>query len=267
MLRTGGISDGPKANTISGTIYDANGNKFHVPGATVIVHALGEIGSIGDEDAAYNIPMDDNSHFEAQVKNGLYKLHARAFMQLNSRKVCIDVAPADGKPYDLEQASKPGIVKDYKLMLTGLAPGGDTHNVEDYYGAHIYLTNGAYNFSHEGYWNNLATAYPGAIVYFNLDIQSPLIDGSQGQSQQLQASVEDLKTGQWYINVPFAAYRVTAMLVTANGSQVPLKLNSIGYTGSDVNARYDYLIDLTFPPNSDDMDGHPIEPEMAIWAN
>ena len=56
------------------------------------------------------------------------------------------------------------------------------------------------------------------------------------------------------------------MLVTANGSQVPMNLNSIGYTGSDVNARYDY-IDLTFPPNSDDMDGHPIEPEMAIGAN
>ena len=48
----GGVSNGPKANTISGTIYDANGKKFHVPGATVIVHALGEIGSIGDEDAA-----------------------------------------------------------------------------------------------------------------------------------------------------------------------------------------------------------------------
>src|SRR4051794_16935321 len=73
--------DGPKANTIFGTIYDANGNKFHVPGTAVIVHALGEIGSISDEDAAYNIPMDDKSHFEAQVKSGLYKIHARAFMQ------------------------------------------------------------------------------------------------------------------------------------------------------------------------------------------
>ena len=63
--------------------------------------------------------MDDNSHFEAQVKNVCIRYMQR-LLCLNVRKVCIDLAPADGKPYDLEQASKPEIVKDYKLMLTGL---------------------------------------------------------------------------------------------------------------------------------------------------
>src|SRR5689334_20828471 len=71
---------GNKENTVQGTIYDSHNNKFNVPNATVIVHALGNIGSIGDPDAMYNINMDANSHFEASVKSGLYMFHARAYM-------------------------------------------------------------------------------------------------------------------------------------------------------------------------------------------
>jgi hypothetical protein len=251
-----------KANTVQGTIFDAHNNKFNIPDATVIVHALGNIGSIGDHDAMYNIPMDQNSHFEASVKSGLYMFHARAFMPLNGRTVCIDLAPVDGKRPDITQAAAPGIAKDFKLQLTGLAPWGDASNVEDYYGAHINFADGKYSFTSDGYWDNLATSHPGAKIVFTLTIQSPLIDGTPGESQQVECAADALKTGQWFVNIPFAAYRVTATLVEANGAQKNLKLSFI----SGNNAHSDYL-DLLFPPNPDDMDGHPSEPLMAVWED
>lgn len=261
----GSDGGGSKANTIMGTIYDANGNKFNIPGADVVVHALGNVGSIGDEDAAYNFTMDANSHYEGKVTSALYGLHARAFMPLNGNKVCIDLEPTDGKPEYVTQASKPGIVKDFKLMLTGLAAGGNPDNVGDYYGAHINFIDGNY-FSSDAYWHNLATDYPGAKVYFNFAIAGPLLDGSQGQSQQVEAPVDSLTNGYWFYNIPYAAYRVTAKLVTANGNEIPLKLSGLGNLGSDLNERLDY-IDLTFPPNPDDVDGRPIDPTLAIWIN
>src|SRR5690349_1753776 len=100
---------GSKDNTIMGTVYDANGNKFNIPGASVVVNAFGDPGSIGDPPYNYNLQMDGNSHYEGKVESGLYKLHGRAYMQLNGKTVCVDLAPTDGKPYDVEQASKPGI--------------------------------------------------------------------------------------------------------------------------------------------------------------
>lgn len=250
------------ANTIQGTIFDSHNNKFNIPGATVIVHALGNIGSIGDPDAMYNITMDANSHYAASVKSGLYVFHARAFMQLNGRKVCIDLAPVDGKEPSISQASGPGINKDFKLQLTGLAPWGDPTNVEDYFGAHINFADGAYNLTSDGYWNNIATAHPGAKIVFTLTIKTPLIDGMQGESQQIETTAEVIKAGQWFINIPFAAYRVTATLVEPNGAQKNLRLSF----SSTANEHSDYL-DLLFPPSADDPDGHPSEPLMFVWEN
>lgn len=249
-----------------GTVYDAKGNKFNITDASVVVNAFGDPGSIGDPPYNYNLQMDANSHYEGKVENGLYKLHGRAYMQLNGRTVCIDLAPTDGKPYDVEQASKPGIVKDFKLVLYGLAPGADPNIVDNYYGAHINITDGAFNFTSEGFWNSLSARYPGAKVVFNFAIASPLLDGSEGQSQQIETTVEAIKSGQWFIDIPFAVYRLTATLVLQNGATMPLRLNQISTVGSDINAHYDY-VDITFPPNPEDIDGHPIEPHFAVWEN
>ena len=262
----GGGDDNPSTNTIKGTIYDAQGNTFQIPGAKVVVHALGDVISIGDDPPVYNFSMDNNSHYGSKVVSDLYSFHARAYMPLNGKTVCIDLAPVDGKPFDYEQASKPGIVKDFKLMLTGLMPGGDPNNLAYYCGAHINFTDGAYNFTSEGYWTCLSAKYPGAKVVFNFAIAGPLLDGSEGQSQQIAAPVEAIKTGQWIIGIPLAAYRLTATLVTQDGSTMPLRLNQISTAGSDINAHYDY-VNLTFPPDPEDMDGHPLDPHIAVWEN
>src|SRR5690349_16905100 len=79
----------------------------------------------------------------------------------------------------------------------------------------------------DGYWDNLATDHPGAKIVFTLTIQSPLIDGTQGESQQIETSVDAIKSGQWFVNIPFAAYRVTAILVESNGAQKNLKLSYV----------------------------------------
>src|SRR4051812_28606351 len=91
-----GSSGSPKPNVVMGTVYDANGNKFKIPGATVVVHVFGT-GNIGESDPAYNIQMDENSHYESKVANGVYQFHGRAYIPLNGNKVCVDLQSLDGK--------------------------------------------------------------------------------------------------------------------------------------------------------------------------
>jgi len=253
---------GGGAHVLQGTIYDPQGNKFNIQNAHVTVHAVGNIGSIGDDNVSYDMEMDGNSHYQANVESGIYVFHATAFMPLNGKTVCIDLAPTDGISPDITQATAPGITKDFKLHLTGLAKWGRADKVEDYFGAHINFADGKYVFGSDGYWHNLATDHPGATIVFHLAIESTLIDGSQGQDQQVQCAVEDLKSGLWFINIPFAKYKVTTTLVEANGAQKPLKLSFISTAATHSNS-----LELLFPPNPDDDYGHPEEPLMAVWED
>src|SRR5215471_13703683 len=87
---TGNTGDGGlKPHVIEGTIYDANGNKFHIPNSTVTVGVWGP-GNIGDGDRMYNIAMDANSHYEQQVADGVYAFRTSALMPLNGNMVRID---------------------------------------------------------------------------------------------------------------------------------------------------------------------------------
>jgi hypothetical protein len=254
-------STGARKNVIAGTIYDAHGNKFKINGATVTIHIYGN-GNIGQSDPLFNVQMDAQSHYEVQVPSNVYAVHARAYMQLNGKTEAIDLKPLDGKPDDINLPSDPGIVRDFALQLTGEVPGGDPATIQGYYGAKIWFGDGSYNFTSGGYWDNLSVKYPGAKVKFTLTPQSPLIDGAQAQEVQLDASIEDIKTGKWYVNVPYAVYRTTALLVSANGQQKPLYLSLI----PDISTSHNY-VDLSFPPDKTDPFGRPEKEQLAVWEN
>lgn len=261
----GGTSDGgggAKPNTVSGNIYDAKGNKFKIPGSEVTVHVWGP-GGIGNGDQAYNISMDQNSHYESKVDNGVYAFHVRAYMPLNGQKVCIDLAPTDGKEGDITFESAPGVNRDFQLVLSGLGKGGDPNDANSYYGGHIWVMDGARTFTDYGYWNNLKAKYPGAKITFVLTPGGPCLDGSDAPAKKIDISVDDVNAGKYLVNFPLALYRVSAVLTTADGQEKALKLTTVQ---NALGAHYDY-IDETFPPNPDDVEGHPLVPEIAVWED
>lgn len=248
-----------QANVIQGTIYDAHGNKFHIDGATVTIHIYGN-GNIGQTDPLYNVQMDANSHYEVKVANNVYAVHARAYMQLNGKTVAIDLKPLDGKADDISLPSAPGIVRDFALQLTGEIPGGDPTTIQGYYGAKIWFGDGSYNFTYGGYWESLSNKYPNAKLQLLLSPLSKLIDGTTGQNIQLEANADDIKTGKWFVNIPYAHYRVTASLTTAEGQKMALQLSVLPNISSSSS-----YVDLSFPPDETDPFQRPRMEQIAVW--
>lgn len=249
------------ANTIQGTIYDANGNKFNIANSSVLVHVWGPRG-IGQSDIFYNINMDNNSHYKQEVLSSVYAFDARASMLLNGHRVNIPLDPVDGKTGNTQFASAPGVVRDFRLKLSGLLPGGDPGDANSYYGGKVSVCDGADNFTSTGYWDNLAAKYPGSTVIFTLTPKGPCVDGSAAPLKQITCTVDDLlNSGKYLVNFPLARYYLTALLRKSSGQQIPLKLTFIpGATGP----LYDFL-DLTFPPASNDPDRWPSIQYVAVW--
>src|SRR5215831_7764715 len=120
-------SGNANAHIIQGTIYDANGNKFHIANSVVSVHIWGP-DDIGHGDRSYNMSMDANSHYEQKVADGIYAFRASAMMPLNGQMVNIDLESTDGISPSVQQASAPGIIKDFRLRLDGLMKDGDPND-------------------------------------------------------------------------------------------------------------------------------------------
>jgi len=258
----GPTTGGAKAHFIQGEIFDANGHKFNISNSSVTVHAWGP-GLIGESDRMYNIAMDSKAHYEAQVIDGLYAFHAYARMPLNGQIVMIDLESLDNISYSVQQASAPGIVKNFGLKLSGLKKEGDPNDANSYFGGHVSIADGAANFTSDGYWNNLAVNYPGAMISFILTPKGPCVDGSAAPTKQIDCSVEDLQQGRYLVDFPYAYYRLTAVLRTAQGAQKQLRLTFIpGATGPHYDA-----LDLTFSPDPSDPDGHPYNPYVAVWQD
>lgn len=255
-----GNTGSAKPHTIQGDIFGADGNKFHINNARVTVHVWGP-GDIGHDDQMYNIPMDENGHYEMKVADGVYAFHATAYVPLNGKTVCVDLESVDNISPSVQQVSTPGIVKNFGLKLYGLSKFGDASDANSYFGGHAWVGDGAANFTSDGYWTNLAVHYPGATITFILTPEGPCVDGSAAPAKQINLSVEDLQKGKYLVNFPYAYYRLTAVLTTAQGQQKALRLTFVpGATGP----HYDYL-DLTFQPNEADPDGHPFNPEVVAW--
>lgn len=222
----------------------------------MIVHARGP-GLIGEIVRMYNIAMNTKGHYEEQVIDGLYAFHAYAKMSLNGQMVMIDLESLDNVSYSVQQASAPGIVKNFGLKLFGLKKEGDP------IGANVSVADGAANFTSDGYWTNLAVDYPGVTISFISTPEGPCVDGSQAPTKQIDCTVEDLQQGRYLVNFPYAYYRRTAVLKTAQGTQKQIRLTFIpGATGPHYDA-----LDLTFPPDPSDPDGHPHNPYFAVWAD
>jgi hypothetical protein len=254
-----GPSTGPKKNVIQGMIYDAHGKPFNIPGARAEANIYAN-GAIGQDDPSYIAKADAKGHYAVKVANNVYGVNATAYIPLNGQTVAIDLMPTDGKDGTIQFPSAPGVVRDFKLQLTGPIPGGDPSTIQGYYGAKIWFGDGYYNFNSygDGYWHNLSTKYPNAKVQFLLMPISPLIDGSKGENIAEEATVDDIKTGKWFVNVPLAAYRVYGRLITANGETINLTLSNV----PNISSSSEY-VDLSFAPEN--TFGAPRKEQVAVW--
>ncbi len=230
-----------KPGIVSGNIYDAQGRPFRIPGAKVVVHIWGA-GSNGDR-VGFNIPMDGNGHYEMQVPGGLYGFDARAYMPLNGNTVCIRLEPLDGRPTEQAVHSAPGIVKDFQLRLTGPQAGGNLSTVQGYHGGALTITDG--NDWKNPYFGALTKSYPqGSKVVLTLVPLTPLIDGSRGQSLTLECPIEQMTGGGVHkANIPLAAYRVTAKLVTPDGNQKQMRVAALP------NVNFSSAVDVLYGPD------------------
>ena len=255
-----GNTGGAKPHVVMGDIYDANGNKFQFPGAAVTVGIWGP-GDIGNHTVSYNIAMDANSHYEQKVADGIYAFHASALMPLNGNKIRVDLQSLDNIPAHIQQASAPGIVKNFALVLSGLGKVGDASDANSYFGGHICVGDGVGFFGDYGYWNNLKVKYPGSTITFTLTPKGSCVDGSDAPLKQITCTVDDLETGKYLVNFPYAWYQLSAVLTTANGAQKNLVLSFIP---DDSGTTHNYL-DVTFPPDPASMDNYPLNPQIAVW--
>jgi len=99
-----------------------------------------------------------------------------------------------------------------------------------------------------------------AMINFILTPKGPCLDGRTAPTKEIECSVEDLHQGRYLVNFPYAWYRLTAVLKTAQGPEKQLRLTFIpGASGPHYEA-----FDLTFPPDASD---NPHNPYTAVWTN
>jgi hypothetical protein len=110
-----------KPGIVSGTIYDAHGRPFQVPGARVVVHIWGA-GAGGDRGSTSRWTRPDTTS----------RVFRTGWLPLNGQTVCVDLEPLDGRPTETALDSTAGIVRDFGLGT-----------IQGYHGGSLTVTDGA----------------------------------------------------------------------------------------------------------------------------
>jgi hypothetical protein len=205
-----------KPHTILGDILTLDGK----PIPNVASYELYVRGTtVAAERTHFNLDVDKNGHFEQQVPDGLYRIQIVCMVTLGGHQVPVDLIALDGKP-NVDQSSTPGIVKDYRLVLTGLKPGEDPKSAIAYFGGAINLNDG----SPDTITSNLAGRHPGATLRLTLTPSGALADGSAAQPLTFDVDPRQTRFGEARVRgVPMGVYRVSAAIVSPNGASVPLR--------------------------------------------
>ena len=250
----------PEAHVVKGTIYGADGKPFHIPNAKVFIEVNG-IGASGDN-VHYTAQMDADGRYRIQVSDGAYIFEALMNIVLSGYQVNIHLDATDNIPANVGQQSKPGIIKNFQLHLSGLRAGGDANNVYDYYGGHVQLEDGLFWHISGGYFDNLKTRYANATgVVVTLTPQTSLVDGSIGQPITLASNMQNLQTtNDFFVNIPYATYQATAVMVFDNGQTVPIGISVL----PDLTPHA--TVEVVFKPDPSDPRMFPGFPIIELWG-
>jgi hypothetical protein len=140
--------------------------------------------------------------------------------------------------------SRNGATKDFQWKLTGLQPGGDPNNPEQYYGGYTEVTFGDET-------GNVPNLPEGTSLRFTLTPTGPLVDGSNGETITGERTAAAMKTARGPIqnssrleDIPIGPYRITGELTVLGGGTTPLL---VGQQGTPTN-QFKESLDIKFSP-------------------
>ena len=214
-----------KPGRIVGTITDVR--RRPVTGATFDVVAFGTTIQ-GGQRAEFTLEVDEQGRFEQELPDGLYAVRAYVIKEFEGSRYRLQLHPSDNKPEQTKLASKAGIVKDFTWKTAGLRPGIDPKAPSAHYGS-------AFQFYDANYLGNdeekLAAKFgEKANVVVTLTPRTPLIDGSKGKVVTFTTPLPEIgrsgRSNNTKTDVPLAAYRAEAKVVTPDGEEHPLKIST-----------------------------------------
>jgi hypothetical protein len=200
-----------KPHTILGDVLTLDGKP--IPNVTACSISVGGT-TIAAERTHYTIEVDKNGHFEMQVPDGLYTLHAQCTVNVNGHRVPVDLMAIDGKPVNADQTSAAGIVKDFRLVLNALRPGEDPNRPDSYYGGVISF----FGMPYTPQTGNFSDRHPNAKVRLTFEPLCPRVDGAQAAPFTVESDVREFNSGAKLRRIPLGGYRVSAAIVPADGS-------------------------------------------------
>lgn len=198
--------------------------------------------TIAAERARYGIEVDANGHFEQQVPDGLYQIKATCVVNHAGRRVPVDLVWLDDKKSGVDQASAAGIVRDFRVMTSGLKPGEDPKRPESFFGGRLTVTGPPYDVTR----GTMGTRYKGGKVIVTMTPVGPLVDGSRRDLQPIEFGASDVDYGGKAWSIPLGAYRATAVVIGADGSKKEL-LCSRSFDGEFTQA-----VDVYWESSKDD---------------
>jgi hypothetical protein len=157
------------------------------------------------------------SEYALQIPDGMYNTPmARVGVWYGDRWYDLPLAATDGtREWPAQRNSKQGLVRDFVFRISGLRPGGNTNEPEDYWGGTVHFDKGG----------DLGEF---AKIEITLKPDGPLIDGSGGQTLLFKRELPWRKPQDHLLyDIPLGKYTATAKLLF--GSR-PKSLKLISYT-------------------------------------
>jgi len=208
-----------KPHVILGDILGLDGKPIpNVDAYSVYVYGT----TIAAEKTHYGLDVDANGHFEQQVPDGLYKVTATCIVNHDGHKLPVDLVWLDDKKVGVDQSSDVGIVRDFRLVMTGLKPGEDPKGQNAFYGGSLDVNGPPYDL----YKGHLSTRFPGTTLQLTLTAQSSLVDGSRIDPFTIDIPVENVNYAQHLQSIQIGTYVVTATLVSKDGTKRALQLGT-----------------------------------------
>lgn len=208
-----------RAGFLVGTIRDAEGRPLK--DATYRVQVVGF--TAAGERSQFDVAVDENGKFAERLPAGIYHVYGWATLDYHEREYKLPLCAMDGQPDEVARDVADGIVKDFRLELSGRKPGKEKRNANSHWGGVLDVG--------EVWANNaLVRLYPvGSTIVFTLTPEGPLVDGAVGKELTFEyrlAKPEDEMRGNAmrFIDVPLGAYTMTATLTEPSGAKHSLSL-------------------------------------------
>lgn len=210
----------PKPDTVRGYVYDTHGKPLQ--GARIGVRST----AAGGFYSGAASKTDANGYYEIAPPRGAAHFYCAGYaIDYGDGRAALGLHPADG---ELDSFATPqGHVENFVLLPYGIADRDgvqeNSRYANNYYGGSIVISYSVADDRSPGSSDLPA----GSQIEITLVPESPLIDGSRGQPFVIRKRVGSF-FGQLYVNnIPVAAYRISAKLVSGG----PLRMKETGPNG------------------------------------